>query len=171
MRPFALLFALLFSACVPARTVSGCASNPYPVKVDPRFTLEERKEIRAAFEEWARFSSGHAFFFEDPNGEIEIVREGNEGEALKADEGMGVVYALGHTRHLVFGARVTLNAERIADTVPGRFRQITMHELGHVLGVRHTGSSSQIMSAEYTADAERFGDGDLRVCRDAGVCP
>lgn len=171
MRPLALVLALLLSACVPARTVSGCASSPYPVKVDPRFTLEERKEIREAFEEWARFSHGHAFFFEDPNGEIEIVREGDEAEANKADASMGVVYALGHTRHLVFGGRVTLNVDRIADTVPGRLRQITMHELGHVLGVQHTGSSGQIMSASYTAQAERFGDGDLRVCRDAGVCP
>jgi hypothetical protein len=165
------VLSLLVAACVPARTVTGCATRPYSVKIDPRFTAEERREILQAFDEWARFSSGHAFFFESPDGQVEIVREGNEAEAVKADENMRVVYSLGHTRQLVLGARVTLNAERIADTVPGRFRQIAMHELGHVLGVKHTGSSSQIMSAEYTADAERFGDGDLRVCRDAGVCP
>jgi|SRR5688500_9488086 len=140
-RSWVALFALAAAGCVaepaPEQTVEPLA----PIAVSPEFRPAERSEIDSAFRQWLDATGGSvdlapAAFGAQPSWTIErepIERCGD------------TAHAAGCTRRRE--KRIELDAERIYPVELlergfdlaeyGLFRTITLHELGHYLGLEH----------------------------------
>jgi hypothetical protein len=149
--------------------------------VDQDFTQSERDEIQNAMTEWFGFSGGSVVFNASwgydmhnvkplPAGEWYLVRLTSQDALTKQwdDEIGGEGSILGRVSDIGASQGVLwLIADR---TEGGDFKAVAMHELGHVVGMRHLAQPRTIMSAGHSPGVVEFTAADKRQCLADCLC-
>jgi hypothetical protein len=145
--------------------IMGCKSRGYTnndrlelrrvieVKIDSKFTTQEIEEIDSGIIEWNRALNGGIEIrisidrFDMSSGDIEAAMRGEKVLVMKIDEGSGILMGKGDV--LGFTDRIGGNMVYLVGS-RGSKRGVLIHEMGHILGVRH--QSSGIMVKDWGGD-------------------
>tara|TARA_R110000868_G_scaffold67046_3_gene199232 strand:+ start:199 stop:747 length:549 start_codon:yes stop_codon:yes gene_type:complete len=142
--------------------ILGCKDVRYPINenkteiniyIDKEFNKEEVVEIRRGIEEWNYAMSGAVVLSvvsEEFNMEVSTIKEGGwfilkTDSIRKSREDSVGHYVLGYVNK-IGGSYLSI----VSDRVRYNLKMIVMHEIGHLLGIRHTDSG--LMLSEFVWD-------------------
>lgn len=174
-----VLFALMLL------TVLSCSTDePITLRLDPSWSAADVASIEQAVNDWnavtlpssqLAITSGGAIYIEHADPMIRLLAQGLTREQIFQLEGLPELAA---NPSIGLGGWCYAR-ERLVQInpspLPGSTYAIALHELGHVLGLRHTRDDVGVMSIIAPPPAAlvdfRLTPSDLAECRRAGRCP
>ncbi len=133
-------------AGVAVALLGACASDEITCEIDQAFTSDEQQVIAAAADAWNQVANVKIVFTDD-----------GEWLILSAESPPGIQGMKESERKIVrIDPHITLTRTYV----------IALHELGHVLGLKHT--TRGVMHP--TGQSATFSDEDIRECERVGAC-
>src|SRR5258707_319315 len=115
--------------------------------IDPKFTISERAKINHAFQVWTEGTNGHAVFL--PGNEVYILRTTDSKTIARLTGLLDIPVPENQRAAGVYTmANIRKEVHIIVDAIaPKYFESVTIHELGHVLGLSHNSGKTYMKAA------------------------